>query len=136
MTDPALPHRTAENEPRDDRPSIAELQAMEIDPERSCARCRQTMEAPTDSVEPTAVCHSCAQNIVADVLPVLIEIVAAALQLHDQERDAAKARFRVYAQLGRNEVPSDEDYAATDVADRLLKTYRDAYDAALSKVRR
>lgn len=28
MTDPALPHRSAEDEPRDDRPSIAELDRL------------------------------------------------------------------------------------------------------------
>lgn len=97
----------------DDRPSISEL---------------QDLEAPPRWDED----HDCQ---VACALPALLAIARAALALQEQEQVAAKARFLVYSRLNAKAVPSDENYAAADMQDRKLKQCRDAYLAALAKVR-
>jgi len=73
--------------------------------------------------------------VLLNAAPVLLEIVAAALALREQEQVAAKARYRVYAALHKNATPSDEDYATTDAEDNKLARCRIAYLVALAKVR-
>lgn len=98
----------------DERPSIAELQKITA--------------GTGDLSQQTAL-------IRADVNQMILEIVAAALALRDQEQVAAKARYRVYSTLNKNAVPSDENYAAAGDEDRKLATCRETYRVALAKVR-
>lgn len=98
-----------------DKPSIADLQAF--DPCRGGDCCEQ------------------ARAMLIAAAPVLLEIAATALALREQKQVAALARFRVYASLNKNAVPSDENYAASDVEDSKLARCREAHLAALSKVR-
>jgi hypothetical protein len=89
MTDPAQPHRSSEDDPPDDRPSIAELQRLAVEDSDEeiaayghiCKRCSGSFQVPED-LEPTTVCDSCAQHVTAVVLSVLLEIAAAALVFH------------------------------------------------------
>jgi hypothetical protein len=80
--------------------------------------------------EPSPLCNACAQLVISDAAPVLLEIAAAALALRDQERVAARARFEVYRQ---KDAP-DSAYAAIDAEDRKYDQFKRAYDAALTKV--
>lgn len=100
MTDPALPHRTAEDEPRDDRPSIAELQRLTHVPVAEelaidgpqCVECGESFSTLRGR-DPGSVCDPCAQYVVAQVLPVLLEIVLTAMAVDGQDglRDCKSA---------------------------------------------
>jgi hypothetical protein len=89
MTDPALPHRSAEDVPPDDGPSIAELQRLTRVPVAEelaidgpqCVECQESFSILRGR-DPGSVCDPCAQYVVAEVLPVLLEIAAAALLEH------------------------------------------------------
>jgi hypothetical protein len=73
----------------------------------------------------------------SDATPALLEIARAALALQEQEQVAAKVRSvvrRAYTQRDHG-MPSDAEYAAVDAEDRKLKQCKDAYLAALAKVR-
>lgn len=101
------------------KPSIAELQAG----------ARRRMSTTTlDDFERTG------QDLIA-AAPVLLEIAAAAMALHEQEQIAAKARYLVYSSLNKNAVPSDDNYAAAGEQDAKLAACRDRYRTALGKVR-
>ena len=70
----------------DERPSIAEMRRLAIEDSDEeidsyghiCARCNESFQIPA-GLESTTVCDSCAQHVTAVVLPVLLEIAAAAL---------------------------------------------------------
>lgn len=65
------------------KPSIAELkrQTGEPDPESCCLRCHEQMSVPAE-LEPSALCDRCAQWLVSEALPVVLEIAASALLMH------------------------------------------------------
>lgn len=62
----------------DDRHSIAELQRiLRADvPDDECSRCRNLMTTD-DGLEPSAMCHACAQWFAAQIGPLVLEIAAA-----------------------------------------------------------
>ena len=96
---------TIQMETEDNRPSIAELQRLvsSEDPDHDCARCHVHMHIPPD-LDPSALCNACAQWVVSEATPLLLEIVAAALALRDQERVAAKARYRCKSMVEPSEM--------------------------------
>ncbi len=102
----------------DNRPSIGELQRLSHQWRELSLGCQ------CDALPGDAACG-------VHLPPVLLEIAAAALELREQERVAARARHEVYRQMD----PPQDAYDAVDQEDRKLLQFKDAYDAALAKVR-
>ena len=101
------------------RPSIAALQSLIAEPDSGdedeiCRACHAPSFVPAD-LEPSALCHPCAQEFVAVHGPVLLEIVAAALAEQSTACDCD------------GESRCDDDCSALRAAL--------AYHAALAKVR-
>lgn len=90
------------------RPSIAELQAWsgepdydEADGSYACLRCSCTMVLAV-GYEPSPMCNACAQWLVSDAAPVLLEIAAAALAWQTSpQAKARQARAQLLAALGK-----------------------------------
>lgn len=115
--DPKLADSSAETKPAstdrreiahmsaDARPSIAVLrQIVDHDPGDAdadgmvCAACYAPFVVPPD-LDPSSVCDVCAQSIVADALPALLHVAAAALKLrgpcdHPEGRCSNGSHFR------------------------------------------
>lgn len=111
MTDPALPHRSSEDTPPDDRPSIAELQRM----------VQQSYGFGVGLIP------------IRDAAPVLIEIVAADLTLAAAADDAATAR-REWSR-GSHTDREAELWAAVERAEEAWRIATLTRDDALAKVR-
>ncbi len=121
----------------DNRPSIAELQRLAIEQSDEdiasdghiCTRCSGQFFVEPD-LEASTMCNPCSQHVVADALPVLLEIAAAALALRAQRTVAAKCRDVIH----QNHYAGDAAYVAVDTADTELARCQSVYDAALAKV--
>lgn len=118
------------------RPSIAELQAWsgepdydEADGSYACLRCSCTMVLAV-GYEPSPMCNACAQWLVSDAAPVLLEIAAAALAYEQAKIDAAVIRYTYSTADDRRTVGAQR----IEAHDREEIRCRDAYRAALAKV--
>lgn len=107
----------------DDRPSVAELRKFAIDDvddfddgERVCARCREPMSIPSE-FEATSVCNPCAQWIIAEVVPLLLDGAETGIAWAEAEDALSTAEHRGIAAM-----------RATEAFDK--------HRAALAKVRR
>ncbi len=121
-----------------DRPSIAELRRLMTEDSdediasdgHTCARCSGRFFVEPD-LDASTMCNPCAQHVVADALPVLLEIAAAALAYEQAKVDAAVVRA-AFCGAGAS---TERGYNAIARHDADEVRCRDAYHAALSKVR-
>lgn len=90
----------------DDRPSIAELRKFAVDDvddgEHVCARCREPMSIPSE-FEATSVCNPCAQWIVAEAVPLLLDGAETGIAWAEAEDTLSTAAHRGIAAMRATE---------------------------------
>jgi hypothetical protein len=118
---------------------IAELERLALFDGESeeCARCRATTRAD-DGLDPTAVCHACAQEIVSGILPSLLSEVRAARAASEGGDDVAGALrdLLLSADCAWESIGGGHDWReACDRARSALALYRSGGGAAVRAAR-